>query len=329
MWMLMNKSLLIALLLISNYCFAQIQPVPIIFDSDMGPDYDDAGAIAILHALVDNGYAKLLATCSSTKYEGVAGVLSAFNTYFKRSELPIGIPKGIASKARDWQHWTDTILAKYPHGIKKNEDVPDAIEVYRKSLSSQPDNSVIIVTVGFLTNLANLLETKADKYSSLSGKDLIRKKVKRLVSMAGCFPAGKEYNVFTDSVSSKKVFENWPTEILFEGFETGVKVKTGLPLIWNVEIKNSPVKDVFSICIPKSKGDAEGRMSWDEIAVLVAVKGYKPWFIIEKGKIIIENDGSNKWDSSGLGQYYLKLQQPISKVEEVRNNLMMHQPIKE
>jgi hypothetical protein len=30
------------------------------FDSDMGPDYDDVGAIAILHAFADSGYVKIL-----------------------------------------------------------------------------------------------------------------------------------------------------------------------------------------------------------------------------------------------------------------------------
>ena len=60
------------------------KPVAIIFDSDMGPDYDDVGAIAMLHAYADSGYANILATVASTKYEGVAAVFNVFNTYFKR-----------------------------------------------------------------------------------------------------------------------------------------------------------------------------------------------------------------------------------------------------
>ena len=300
--------LLIILLFSVQYSFAQkhsAKPIPIIFDTDMGGDYDDVGAIAVLHALADSGYAKILATVASVKYEGVAGVIDVFNTYFKRPEIPIGVPKGNALEIKDWQHWTDTILAKYTHSIVSNSDVPDAVEVYRKVLAAQPDHSVTIETEGFLTNLANLLKSKPDKYSSLTGKELVKKKVKQLVSMAGKFPSGKEYNLATDSVASKIVFENWPTPVLFDGFEIGVIIKSGLPLIRNDKIKNSPVKDVFSICIPKSPEDAQGRMSWDEVAVLVAVKGYKPWFALEKGRIIIDNGGSNDWDYSGSGQYYL------------------------
>src|ERR1700712_1501125 len=162
--------------------------VHIIFDSDMGPDYDDAGAIAILHALADKGEANILATMASTKYEGVAGVLNVFNIYFNRPNIPVGVPKGNALDYRDFQHWTDTLIARYPHKIKTNDEAQDAVTLYRKILASQPDKSVTIVTVGFLTNLSNLLNTTADKYSKLDGKQLVEKKVKLLVCMGGKFP---------------------------------------------------------------------------------------------------------------------------------------------
>jgi len=302
------------------------KPVKIIFDSDMGPDYDDVGAIAIMHALADSGYADILAAIASNKYEGVASVMNVFNTYYNRPGIPIGVPKGEAVNSKDPQHWTDTILAKYPHKIKKNSQVPDAVKLYRKILSSQPDNSVTIVTVGFVTNLAGLLETKPDKYSKLNGKELIAKKVKQLVSMAGGFPSGREFNVFSDSLASKKVFNEWPTPVLFDGFEIGVQVKTGLPLTKNTDIKNSPVKDVFSLCIPLSDYDAEGRRSWDEIAVLIAIKDTAPWFSVKHGRIIIHDDGSNEWDSNGKGHSYIVPELPLSSVEDTINKLMMHTP---
>src|SRR6476661_7373216 len=236
-------------------------PVAIIFDSDMGPDYDDVGAITLLHALADSGQAKILATIASTKYDGVACVMNVFNTYFNRPNTPIAVPKGNALTLRDWQHWTDTLIAKYPHRIKSNTDVPDAAALYREILSKQPDHSVTIVTVGFLTNLSNLLLSKADKYSSLDGKELVRKKVKHLVCMAGRFPSGSEFNVNRDAAASQNVFSNWPTDILFSGFEIGWRIKVGLLLIHNNAIHNSPVQAVFSICIPMAAEDSAGRMS--------------------------------------------------------------------
>jgi len=305
------------------------KPFPVIFDSDMGPDYDDVGAITLLHAFADSGYINILATVASTKYEGVAAVFNVLNTYFKRPGLPIGVPKSKALELKDSQHWTDTLLLKYPHKIKRNDEVLSAIEVYRKSLASQPDGSVTIITVGFLTNLADLLQSHPDKYSKLTGKELVRKKVKQLVCMAGSFPAGNEFNVRMDAASSKIVFENWETPILFSGVEIGMKIKTGLPLVNDRSIKNSPVKDVFRISIPLSPQDSAGRMSWDETAVVIAVKGYKPWWNIQTGKIKIADDGSNTWENgSSLHSYLIELQSPILISDRI-NKLIMHQPGKD
>lgn len=306
----------------------KLKPIPVIFDSDMGPDYDDVGAIALLHAFADSGYAKILATVASTKYEGVAAVFNVFNTYFNRPGILIGVPKGKALELKDFQHWTDTILLKYPHKIKRNDEVPGATEVYRKVLASQPDKSVTIITVGFLTNLAALLQSSPDKYSVLNGKELVKKKVKLLVSMAGSFPAGSEFNVNRDAAASQFVFNNWGTPILLSGVEIGRKIKTGLPLIQNDKIKNSPVKDVFRISIPLDPQDSTGRMSWDETAVLIAIKGYKPWWEIEKGKIVVAADGSNTWIIKPSLHSYIIEAQPPKIVENLINKLIMHQPVK-
>ena len=311
---------------IDMYAQKPARPVPIIFDTDMGPDFDDAGAITLLHAFADSGEARILATIASTRYEGVAGVLNVFNTYFRRADIPIGLPKNHGLELRDWQHWTDTLLAKYPHSIKSNEQVPDAVALYRKILSAQPDNSVTIVTVGFLTNLADLYNSGGDQYSPLYGKDLVRNKVKQLVCMAGRFPSGKEFNVDRDAAASKVVFENWNTPILFSGFEIGEKIKTGLPLVQNAAIHNNPTKDVFSICLPKAAEDTAGRKSWDETAVLVAIKGYKPWYRLQEGRFEMHADGSNTWNNNGKGHFHLVEDRPFKEVQDIINTLMMHLP---
>lgn len=302
------------------------KPVPVIFDTDMGPDYDDAGAIALLHAYADAGKAKILATVASTKYEGVAAVLDVFNTYYKRPGTIIGVPKGEASTRRDPQHWTDSLIKNYPHAIKSNKDVPDAVEVYRRVLAKQPDKSVTIITVGFLTNLANLLKSQPDKYSSLDGRQLVEKKVKTLVSMAGKFPSGREFNIYIDGPAAKYVYSNWNTPVIFSGFEIGEKIKTGLPLIKNDAIKNSPVKDVFRICIPLDKNDKDGRMSWDETAVLVAIGGYRPYYKLKSGTIKINDDGSNTFNDNSGNHFYLIEDRPAFEVQNIINKMMMHRP---
>lgn len=324
----MIKVALLHFFLLSAICMhAQTnKAIPVIFDTDMGPDYDDAGAITLLHAFADQGKAKILATVASTKYEGVAAVINVFNTYFKRPGIPVGVPKGEAITDRDRQHWTDTLIANYPHAIKNNSDVPDAVDVYRQVLAKQPDKSVTIITVGFLTNLANLLRSQPDQYSRLTGKQLVAKKVKSLVSMAGKFPSGREFNIHMDGPSAKFVYDNWTTPVIFSGFEIGEKIKTGLPLINNSAIKNSPVKDVFRISIPLDLNDKNGRMSWDETAVLVAIAGYKPYYTLKLGTIQIADDGSNTWTDKAGNHFHLVEDRPASEVQNVINTLMMHQP---
>jgi hypothetical protein len=146
--------------------------------------------------------------------------------------------------------------------------------------------------------------------------------------MGGAFPSGSEFNINRDFISSKYVYENWPTPVLFSGFEIGEKIKAGLPLIHNDTIQNSPVKDVFRIAIPQAAEDSAGRKSWDETAVLVGVSGYNEWYNIKRGKISIsDKDGSNTWinDDNGTQAYLVEKTSP-EVVQKLINELIQHQP---
>lgn len=311
----------------SHTCQAQKKaPVRAIFDTDFGPDYDDVGAIALLHALADSGEAKILATIACNKHRWAGAALNVFNTYFKRPAIPIGVPRGVAVNIPAWQKWDSVVVARYPHKISSNEETMEAVALYRKILAAQPDGSVTVITVGFLTNLANLLQSAADQYSSLTGADLVKKKVKQLVCMAGKFPSGKEFNVEKDAIASGKVFTQWPGPIIFSGFEIGVEIRTGLTLINNHAIQKSPVKDAFSICIPLSEQDKQGRMSWDETAVLVAIRGWERYYTLQPGRIVTTDHGDNTWDTTGKGHYYLVKKMPVPEITAIINQLIMHQP---
>ena len=288
----------------------------IILDTDIGPDYDDVGAVAILHALADKGEAIPLALMASNKNQFVAPVINLLNIYFGRPDLPIGAPKGSAADIGAWQKWPQMLLEKYPHTITSTADVEDAVALYRKTLARQPDHSVTIASIGFLTNLSNLLNSRPDQYCELSGRDLIKRKVAKLVSMAGWFPKGREYNLLTDSAASANVFNNWPITVIFSGFEIGKDIKTGLGLVNDISL-HGPVKDVFAFCIPKAKEDSAGRMSWDETTVLAAIRGAQPYFGLERGHILIEG-GNNTWKNDKNGsQYYLTKALPDNEIAAI------------
>ena len=299
----------------------------IIFDTDLGPDYDDVGALAFLHAMADSGKIEILATIASNKHELVAPSIEVINTYFGRPETAIGAPSSHGVNTGSPYHWADSITTNYTHILNSTSEAADAVKLYRKILISQPDKSVTVVTVGFLTNLRNLLISKPDSISHLAGRDLVLKKVKNLVSMAGKFPEGKEYNVEMDSIASEYVFRNWPGEITFTGFEIGAQIKTGIRLT-NSDIKDSPVKDAFRISMLQSEEDKNGRMSWDQTAVLIAVYGTGGFFDIVKGTIIVNKNGSNRWKNDKVGNHkYVVLKTPADDVAKFIEDRMMHQPV--
>jgi inosine-uridine nucleoside N-ribohydrolase len=298
----------------------------IIFDTDFGPDYDDVGALAFLHAMADSGKIELLATISSNRHPLVGPSLDAMNTFYGRPDMIMGAPvsKGVSIGA--FQHWPDSLISKFPHDVQATADLPDAVMVYRKILGSQPDSSVTIVTVGFLTNLEGLLRSLPDSISDLSGTDLISKKVKKLVSMAGKFPGGREFNVMVDSSASQYVFEHWPTEIVFTGFEIGWEIRTGLGLLRS-DLQKHPVKDVFRMCIPMAAEDSLGRMSWDETAALIGVYGTSGFFETAYGRIVIYPNGSNGWIDEPNGHHsYVIQKMPVAEMARFIEERMMHVP---
>lgn len=61
------------------------------------------------------------------------------------------------------------------------------VTLYRRLLAESPDSSVVVVSVGFSTNLGRLLESWGDKYSPLDGIELVKRKVKFCSVMGGSF----------------------------------------------------------------------------------------------------------------------------------------------
>ena len=101
--------------------------VRLILDTDLGPDYDDVGAMAVMHALADSGYVDILATISSNKSELTIPCIEIINTYFKRPDISLGVAKGESAVTLECPHnkkWTEVLPQKYTHRIAKSSDAP-------------------------------------------------------------------------------------------------------------------------------------------------------------------------------------------------------------
>ena len=66
-------------------------PVPLIFDTDMGNDVDDALALAVIHALQSRGEARLLAVTITKDSKSAGPYVDLINTFYGRADIPIGV----------------------------------------------------------------------------------------------------------------------------------------------------------------------------------------------------------------------------------------------
>jgi inosine-uridine nucleoside N-ribohydrolase len=292
--------------------------VPVILDTDLDSDVDDVGAMAMLHTLADNQRIKILGVIVTSDDKDAAGCASAVNTFYNRPEIPIGVEKGVS--LRSFSKYTKEIAARFPHAFKKGRKAEDATSLYRKLLAHSPDNSVVLISIGHLTNIRNLLESKPDEISPLDGTSLIKKKVKLWSCMGGRFPQGKEANFYRpDPESTKIAVNNWPGKIFFSGWEIGSEIITGGEFLKNSLSNDHPVSLAYRLY----NGYA-GRQSWDQTSILFSLSKNNYWQLSPKGRVLVREDGSNSWkeDPKGLHRYLIA-ETPATELAKIIDSLMI------
>lgn len=257
------------------------QPVSIIFETDMGNDVDDALALDLLFKYMDAGRVNLLAVMINKVEPGGAEYVDIARLWYGHPEVPIGIIKEGADCTGDAVNYAQHVASLkaedgYPLFARSIEDcseLPLAVDLYREILSGQPDGSVTIVSTGFSTNLARLIESGPDEHSELGGSDLVARKVNRLVTMAGCMlnETTPEYNVIKDIPSAQKVFAQWPTEIVNSPFEVGINIiYPGQSILDDFGWAPAhPLVEAYKVYHPMPYDEP----TWDLTSVLYAVEG--------------------------------------------------------
>lgn len=261
-----------------------VKPVSLVFDTDIADDIDDVLALALIHGLENRGECRLLAVTISKDHDLAAPFTDAVNTFYGRGGIPIGVVRD--GKLRDESRYARTILdAKqngtfvYPRDVRTGRDCPEAVELLRKTLAAQPDQSVVMLMVGLSTNFARLLDSPADKHSPLNGRDLVAAKCRLLSLMGGMFtPTGrkKSYNFHQDFPAAQKLIRDWPTTIWASGNEIGDAITYPADSIrddFNY-VPHHPVREAY---------EAWGRMPferpcWDLTSVLIAVRPQRNYF---------------------------------------------------
>ena len=280
--------------------------MPLIFDTDMGNDVDDALALAMLHALESRGECRIIGVTVTKDNPWAAVYVDLLNTFYGRGEIPVGVVKGgVTPEASRMiqvpaeRRAPDGRLV-YPRRLSSGAEAPEAVGLLRRLLREEKDGSVVVVQVGFSTNLARLLDDPADV-------ELVRRKVKLLSVMAGNFSATPrpEFNVEKDVASARKLFERWPGEMVVSGWEIGDAIKFPAAAIekdfaWTA---NHPVVDAYRTYM-KMPYD---RPTWDLTAALYAVRP-EYFGVSARGRITTNDKGVTKFEARADGkQRYLVL----------------------
>lgn len=207
------------------------KPTPVIFETDMGNDIDDAIALDLLFKNVDSGKINLLGVGVHKNNPHSAEFIDIMRVWYGYENMPIGVNEKWITDMECNDYCTKvckltTADGKPMFARSKNPKYEDAVAMYRRLLAKQEDNSVVIVTVGFSTTIAELLQSGPDKFSKMSGMELVAKKVKYFSIMAGEFemPRYTEYNVWNDLLAAKYFFDKTPVPMVITPFTLGKQV---------------------------------------------------------------------------------------------------------
>lgn len=243
-----------------------------------------------------------------------ADAVDVMNNYYGYPDIPIGLEKSGVKDPRIFIPYHNMAYARTTDGeplfkrtVGDNGDYLDGYKLYRKILAAQPDKSVTIASVGFVTCLSRLLQSGPDEYSPLNGVDLVAKKVKNIYMMGGVFGDSFEHDYnFTAAIGySLKFFELLPKDIdlVFSPGEVGDPLYySAAEVISDLNWTDShPIKWIYQFL----KEDKFQKM-WDPLAVINAVEGDQVFYELSpRGFVTLTPTGETIFtpDPNGNARY--------------------------
>lgn len=290
----------------------------IIFDTDIGMDCDDAAALGILLNAHKRGECEILAITASTGRDGATATVNAICDYYGVNGIPVGRMKRML-QCDGVNNYARAVMEKYG-----TEDVEtDAVPLLRKTLA-EAAGKVSVIAVGPLSNLEELLKSKADEFSPLCGADLVKQKVDKLYVMIGSFPQNfggkrfREWNLLQDVPAARYVIENWGTKKVYLPHEIGAAVFTEMGQnenpVW-YSMKN------FAIANGVDISNGYRRESWDPVTCMIALNENNPLFIYSPdGTVKVDEDCVTLFEekTGGLDKY-LSVNSDLKGIEKLLN----------
>ncbi len=302
--------------------------VPIVvYDTDMGPDIDDALALAMLHSYEKRGMIELGAVTVSRDSPLGARYTDAVNTFYGRPDIPIGVYRG-ETKEFDEQGKFINLAGQWENDVA-DSPIPDGFRVQRQVLvdAAAAGRSVIFIQTGFSGNLSTLIDSGADDISDRSGNDLVADHSSLLSIMAGATSGFVEFNVEYDVASARNLMPNWPGAMVQSPFELGDGIHYPYTSIrddlnW---VDRHPVKEAYEFNDLGWHQDAPpfyNMKTWDLTSVLYAVEPDAGYFVLsDPGKVTIDGSGRTGF-SVGSDGLHRKLETADRHSEAQRNAIV-------
>ena len=263
----------------------------------------------MLHALADRAEVDILAVSYNEVQGNAAAAIHAVNAWYGRGDVPIGVFTGQLDDPDDaHSRYIDGLARMAPDASARVVD--SSLSLYRQVLGTQPDRSVTIVSVGFLNNLHDLLR---------DDRALIAAKVKQLVLMGGVRNDAFNFVRHNLAGQTETVLRDWPTPIVVS--QEGGDIHTGAAL--DTTPAENPVREAYRLWW---RGEAKGRSSWDQVAVLYGVRGLGDWFEeVATGRGRLRSGFA--WDMEAGWRTYLTLRVEKRVVEADIEALMVAPPL--
>ncbi|MDD3470687.1 MAG: nucleoside hydrolase [Thermoguttaceae bacterium] len=187
------------------------------------------------------------------------------------------------------------------------QNTPSAVKVLRQTLAREPNQSVVIVMTGFATNLVRLLDSPADEISPLSGSELVQRKVRLLFVIAGAFSEAyqnlRENNLLCDLPAGRRLAAEWPTPILWSGYEIGKQLVLGPEFLEHQLNPQSPVYLSY-----RAYG-YDHLALWDLVPPLELAYPEQIFTQSETGRVTVREDGTSYFIPEEHGRDRILLQQ--------------------
>ena len=286
----------------------------IIIDTDLGADCDDCVALALAINLHNQGLLNVKAITISSTRDYAQNTLNAILDYYHFDCLngQMSLPAIEADQKDSYCY----LFKDYAN----NRESIDAVKLLRKTLA-ESKKKISVAAIGPLTNIARLISSEADEYSSLDGLSLIKSKVEAFYIMGGTFTHDfAEWNVKSDVKSAKEVFEKVEVPIYISPFELGERIKTGDSL---VNQNDSPVSQ--SIKAFFDNNDKQGclvRESWDPLTIL-AVTGYKHIKVMKQGIVTIDDKGITSLQEGDGNRFILESTNDKELEKYINGNILL------